>query len=262
MSKLLASVMSVEEAQIALDYGADIIDCKDPSSGALGALPNETISEIVKVVASRRPVSATIGDLPMQPYLIFEAVKSKLETGVDFVKVGFFPDGNSPYHETLSLRANAKQSPTESNACRCITRLNPLASRTSLIAVLFADQNPDLNLLPLVADTGFAGIMLDTADKGQGGLRRCVSHELLARFISRAKSLGLMTGLAGSLKVEDVPSLLELGPDYLGFRGALCETARANAIRHHNVTEIANAMSLARSSRSGLKSASPTSVLV
>ncbi|MGH8719286.1 MAG: (5-formylfuran-3-yl)methyl phosphate synthase, partial [Burkholderiales bacterium] len=86
--------------------------------------------------------------------------------------------------------------------------------------------------------------------------------ELLARFISRAKSLGLMTGLAGSLKVEDVPSLLELGPDYLGFRSALCETARASAIRHHNVTEIANAMSLARSSRSGLKSASPTSVLV
>ena len=31
-----------------------------------------------------------------------------------------------------------------------------------------------------------------------------------------------MVGLAGSLEEADVPSLAALGPDLLGFRGALC----------------------------------------
>ena len=34
---------------------------------------------------------------------------------------------------------------------------------------------------------------------------------------------GLLTGLAGSLEAADVPRLLLLAPDYLGFRGALCD---------------------------------------
>ena len=35
--KLLVSVVSAEEARLALAGGADIIDVKDPSEGALGA---------------------------------------------------------------------------------------------------------------------------------------------------------------------------------------------------------------------------------
>ena len=37
MTLMLASVLSREEAEIALAHGADIIDCKDPARGALGA---------------------------------------------------------------------------------------------------------------------------------------------------------------------------------------------------------------------------------
>ena len=39
MTALLASVRSVAEAELALAGGADVIDLKDPSQGALGALP-------------------------------------------------------------------------------------------------------------------------------------------------------------------------------------------------------------------------------
>ena len=39
MSKLLISVTSAEEALLALEGGADIIDMKNPLEGALGALP-------------------------------------------------------------------------------------------------------------------------------------------------------------------------------------------------------------------------------
>ena len=50
MTLMLASVLSVEEAETALAHGADIIDCKDPHRGALGALP---LARITEIVASR-----------------------------------------------------------------------------------------------------------------------------------------------------------------------------------------------------------------
>ena len=41
---------------------------------------------------------------------------------------------------------------------------------------------------------------------------------------------GLMVGLAGGLEEPDVPRLLPLSPDLIGFRGALCAGARSGAI--------------------------------
>jgi uncharacterized protein (UPF0264 family) len=52
----------------------------------------------------------------------------------------------------------------------------------------------------------------------------------LASFVRRARARGLLTGLAGSLRREDVPALLPLGADYLGFRGALCAAGRAGSL--------------------------------
>ena len=50
MIQLLISVTSIEEAQMALENGADIIDLKDPSKGALGALPLLQIQTVVDYV--------------------------------------------------------------------------------------------------------------------------------------------------------------------------------------------------------------------
>src|SRR5262249_9680350 len=62
----------------------------------------------------------------------------------------------------------------------------------------------------------------------------------LARFVDTAHTHGLMAGLAGSLETPDIPRLLPLAPDVLGFRRALCfdhdrnariDTAAAAAVR-------------------------------
>ena len=66
MNGMLASVRDWEEAQIALNAHVDIIDLKQPDLGALGALDIDTIGDIVTKIDFRCPVSATIGDLPMQ----------------------------------------------------------------------------------------------------------------------------------------------------------------------------------------------------
>jgi dihydroneopterin aldolase len=64
--------------------------------------------------------------------------------------------------------------------------------------------------------------MLDTAGKSAGSLLDHLHFEALGRFVATAQARGLLVGLAGSLRKEQVPSLLALAPDLLGFRGALC----------------------------------------
>ncbi len=201
-TKLLASVMNLEEAKIALDGGADIIDLKNPLAGALGALPLDDIRAIVKMINQQRPVSATIGDLPMEPNIICPAVEATAKTGVDYIKIGFF--------KSEHLRA-------------CITALSPLAQQHKLIAVLFADQQPDFSLLDDLAKAGFHGVMLDTADKKNGGLRDHLQAIDLIEFIIPSRKYNLLCGLAGSLRNENITELMALQPDYLGFRGALCK---------------------------------------
>ncbi|MGH8743746.1 MAG: (5-formylfuran-3-yl)methyl phosphate synthase, partial [Burkholderiales bacterium] len=94
--------------------------------------------------------------------------------------------------------------------------------------VLFADCYTDLSLLEALAQAGFAGAMLDTADKTRGGLRQHWDDAGLNNFVKKAQRLGLIAGLAGSLRLEDVSDLIQLGPDYLGFRGALCAGTERN----------------------------------
>jgi dihydroneopterin aldolase len=44
----------------------------------------------------------------------------------------------------------------------------------------------------------------------------------LKQFVDACREHGLLAGLAGSLEAPDIPRLLLLAPDYLGFRRALC----------------------------------------
>lgn len=201
MTRLLASVADLREARLAVAGGADIVDFKDPRRGALGALPVEAVAECVSALGPAAVTSATIGDLPPDPALLAAAAEEMAATGVTYVKVGFFCRGV----------------PTD-----CLNALAPLARRRRLVAVLFADLEPDLAVIPSIARAGFAGVMLDTAGKSGRGLRDFMTDDELARFVASAWSHGLLTGLAGSLKASDIPALLGLAPDYLGFRGAVC----------------------------------------
>jgi dihydroneopterin aldolase len=202
MTRMLASVTSVEEAGVALNCGVDIIDLKNPSAGVLGALSVETVTNIVNFVRGRCPVSATVGDLPMNRFILGGAIKNMIASEVDFVKVGVFP---------------------ASNLRDCLAAISCYAKATRLVAVLFADRNPDFSLLTELSRMGFAGVMLDTADKANGSLVDHIDDTQLEDFISRGRILGLLCGLAGSLQIQHIPGLIKLTPDYLGFRGALCE---------------------------------------
>src|SRR5260370_10242208 len=122
MTLLLASVRSRAEAEVALAGGADFIDLKEPDSGALGRLPDGVVRACVATVARRRPVSATIGDMALDPPSVLRAVRSMATNGVDIVKIGMF----------------------EGDAAGTIRALAAVArAGIRLVAVLLPDRLPD-----------------------------------------------------------------------------------------------------------------------
>jgi uncharacterized protein (UPF0264 family) len=231
--RLLASVTSEPEARLAAAHGADIIDCKNPAEGALGALACSVVAAIRKAVPRDIPVSATVGDLPAHPETVVRAATAMAATGCDIVKIGFFPGGDAE----ATIRSLGQE----------------IARQTPLVAVLMADAPLDLALVAQLGDAGFAGVMLDTAVKDGRTLSDHRTPAELHRFIGEAHAAGLFAGLAGSLRVGQIPELLAHEPDVLGFRGALCkardrqqalDAAAMSAVRRAIPREIKTAPSL------------------
>lgn len=214
----LASVSSESEARLCATLGADIIDAKNPSTGALGALPGERVRAIRATVPEHIPVSATVGDPIDDPDTVAHAARFMASAGADIVKVGFWP-------------GDAAQ-------VRTVQRLGALAlGPVRFVAVLLADRGLDLQLIAPMRDAGFAGVMLDTADKRAGALPDRLDQIALSEFVNAVRMHGMFAGLAGSLRAAHVPQLLTLQPDVLGFRGGLCRhgartaTIDADAVR-------------------------------
>src|SRR5690554_6747524 len=90
MTRWLASVQSLQEAQSLSAQLPDILDMKNPATGALGKLDESIVSAIVDWVNGRCLTSATIGDLPMRADLIADGLRSMAATGVDYLKIGLF----------------------------------------------------------------------------------------------------------------------------------------------------------------------------
>jgi uncharacterized protein (UPF0264 family) len=205
----LASVTGPVEARLAVAAGVDVIDCKDPRSGALGGLPVSVVRAVRAEVPRHVPVSATIGDLACEPDVIARPVSEVAATGADYVKIGLFPGSQ--------LKAAIKTvGALDLGECR-------------LVGVMLADREPDFALIKDMAAAGFAGVMLDTAGKVGRTLLECLSVERLREFVRAVHATGLFAGLAGSLRTDQIARLLTLEPDMLGFRGALCKESDRSA---------------------------------
>jgi dihydroneopterin aldolase len=200
MTRMLASVANAAEAGVVVQLGADVIDLKDARRGALGAVSLDTAREAIAAVAGRSEMSAALGDPPYNEEALLESARALGAMGVDYVKLAV----DAPTLDRLG------------------DTLNRLARDATLVGMMFADEKPDFALLAKLSALGFKGAMLDTRDKTRGRLITHLEVVQLNQFCSQCRALKLMSGLAGSLEAPDVPRLLLVRPDVLGFRGALC----------------------------------------
>jgi uncharacterized protein (UPF0264 family) len=223
MTQLLISVQNVQEAAIALECGVDIIDLKDPNAGALGALPLSEIQSIIHFIDARKQVSATIGDVPMQPDLIKERVFQLQNFSLDYIKIGFF--------EMADYQA-------------CLDELRKLTSSgQQLIAVLFAELKYPEDLLQKIKQAGFSGVMLDTMHKNGTTYLAHYSVTAFENFISKVIANDLLFGLAGSLQLSNVKVAKKWKLHFMGFRGGVCiENRRQSELDRQKIYAIKNAL--------------------
>lgn len=223
MTGMLASVKSLAEATTVLDESVDIIDLKQPDRGALGALSIDVVADIVDAIDGVIPGSATIGDVKPDDPALLEKISRMSATGIDIVKAGLF--GTRPTKHFIDTLSRAS------------------AMDINLVVVLFAEDYIGADSYTALLPTGIKGIMLDTKYKTGKSLCEIVTGEVLGRFVNTVGRAGLLTGLAGSLRFDDIGQLLKLGPDYLGFRGALCaENNRVNRLDVCKIKKIRNAI--------------------
>jgi (5-formylfuran-3-yl)methyl phosphate synthase len=218
----LASVTSPTEASLAVAGGADVIDAKNPMLGAYGALPYAVVRAIRQATPASMPVSATIGD-GTHDQLLAAAHAMSSQTGCTYIKIALTHD-----HDTAAL----------------IKDLGALKlGKTRLVGMLLADQYPDLGLIAAMASAGFAGAMLDTADKTAGALPDVLEAVTVAQFIITTQKSGLFAGVAGSLRLSHVADLVRLKPNVIGFRGALCVgTLRTQALDREAIRAVRRRM--------------------
>jgi uncharacterized protein (UPF0264 family) len=207
--RLLVSVVDAGEARIAAVAGADVIDVKDPSTGALGAASPPVVRMVREATPRHLPVSAALGDGPFTPAAAASLAGAVAASGAVFVKLGL--------RDTSSATAAAS---LETIRAR-------LPADVQLVAAGFADfrragSPPPRDLPALAADAGAQGCLLDTAVKDGRGLLHWLDEAALRVFVEACRAGGLLSALAGSLQIEDLARLAPIGPDLVGVRGAAC----------------------------------------
>ena len=223
MMRMLVSVRSVAEARIAALEGADFIDLKEPRDGALGGLPVATIAAVVgalRAQGSRLPISATIGDLPMTDLpAILAQVEAVAACGVDYVKVGI------------------------ERAAQAGAVLDALAATGhAIVPVFIGDRGVAFEQVEHACRLGFPALMVDTADKRTGSLFDVLSSAELVRFVGMVRASGALVGLAGALRRPQLDALRALGPDFAGFRSAVCAGDRSGELDPERLRDLAAAL--------------------
>lgn len=218
MTQLLISVKNVEESLIARYAGIDIIDLKDPTVGALGALEPYIVSQVIQAVDRSTLVSATVGEGHESVGMLVRDITLYASLGVDIVKLSV---------SELFFQAHF-----------FIEMLKLTTKGIRLVAVFFADKPLDFSLLAALQKCGFYGAMVDTQAK-QFSLLEVQSTDVLNGFVNLCNKHHLISGLAGSVRKNHMNTLLALNPTFIGLRGGVCDQHnRSSMLSSSKVNEI------------------------
>lgn len=219
--KLLVSPTSVAEARVAVLSAVDVIDIKNPAEGSLGCPHPAVAREIARLARqSGREVSIAIGDLYHQPGTAAMAALGAMQFEVKYIKAGLRASRTTAQAATLlqwmveSVEMAATDHSTPANPCVVACGYADYRSMDGLAPA-------DLIAAATIARCDFA--MLDTFAKDGQSLFDLLSLSELQEFVFAARSRGLGVALAGSLSLDHLPRLIELQPDIIGVRGAICE---------------------------------------
>ena len=211
---LLVSVRNAAEALEALRGGADWIDLKEPSRGALGAVEATVAEAAVAAIAGRAPMSAALGELADWPSAGGRALLAA--RGVAVVKLGLAGLQNGAWIDRW----------------RSVQREAASAGK-ELAAVAYVDHeraaSPPLDdVVSLAADSGCRWLLLDTFDKSEGYLGDYLPS-LAVPSLAGLRTVSADLAVAGRLDAGAISRLAGDAVDVIAVRSAACEDGRRDA---------------------------------
>ncbi|MFX1385525.1 MAG: (5-formylfuran-3-yl)methyl phosphate synthase [Promethearchaeota archaeon] len=220
--ELLISPRSLEEAKVIIATGVNIIDCKNPDEGSLGANFPWIIKHMKELIPSNTSqlLSATIGDFPNLPGSASLAALGAAFSGADIIKVGLKGPKNEDQGKKLMHKV--------------VKAVKDYNSKIKVVTAGYADRkrinsSPKYLEIPsIAAESGSDIAMLDTYIKDDKGLFDFLSVEELIKFKEKAHKFNLKIALAGRIMKEDLPFIKQISPDIIGVRSLVCENFDRN----------------------------------
>ncbi|MFK7766417.1 MAG: (5-formylfuran-3-yl)methyl phosphate synthase [Mariniblastus sp.] len=253
--QLLVSVRSREEAQVVKktikqaiknsDQRSSIlgiVDVKEPFAGALGMATVDCLNDISNVVGSDWAKSFAVGELNQwlergatvsNPVRLSSELNAKLVTEYQYVKVGLSNISNSKYRENwpVQWREFFEGIPDETN---------PVV--VAYFDFEYCGSPPPDELIEFASsETRCETILFDTFSKKQN-LFEIHAPQTINRWIEKSKSLGLRTVLAGSVDSSCLDLAMQMAPDLIGVRGAICGGSRESELDPDKLDEILKRM--------------------
>ncbi len=207
-TKFLISLKNIEEISNEVIEEVDILDLKNPLKGAIGAWELNNIKRVISIHKKKITISATLGDVFGDKEFLIKLKKFDC-LGLDFIKFGLLSIDQKNLFEKLRM-------------------IESRVFKTNLVCVVFVDKKNHLNLvnnnLNYFLKCGVKNILLDTFGKKKGDLLNFCKTDYLRKFISKCKKKNIKIGLAGGLKEIQIPLIVKLNPDIVGFRSAICRS--------------------------------------
>ena len=233
---LMVSVQDLEEAQEALEGGADIVDVKNLQEALVGSAHPNVVKQVRDAVPPDHHASVTLGVVPNQAGTVAMAVYTAGVVGATSVKVGFM---NTDYDQAVEILLASNEA------------LNGF--ETKLIGSLFADNAlydglDPRRMLQLAQDGRCDGWLIDTLTKDGRNLFNFIAEGELRDMVFEGKEMGMSTALSGHLRLEDLDELARINPDIVGVRGAVCSRGdRTDGVHREAVAEFKRQLELRQS---------------
>lgn len=233
VTRLLISVRDSAEARSALLGGCDWLDAKEPQSGSLGQPNPNSLRSIATIPRGQIPLSTAGGEWQEIDRTQWLQTLSQIPD-LTFTKVGLANcRRNGRWRD--ELLAWSQQLPTS----------------LKLVPVFYADEiNADSpawqDVFEFAKQLQATFLLIDTFQKDGRTLFDYIDLEKLEEYRSNLHSAGIQLVCAGSLKREDLESLItRVHPALVAVRGAACESGRNSMISTERVKELKKIVSKA-----------------
>lgn len=261
--QLLVSVRTAEELCAAITGGADIIDLKEPSHGALGCLHPDQLAQCLDVHRQTKvppPLSVAMGELNdwLQPWShkqqkIMSLIEAN-QSGIRFLKFGLSDVSESEFvgrwHQLMRALIPSVQGCSDGagtsaeEASQTSTTQEPHLRKPWIIPAIYADtrnaSSPEPEaVLQACTELAIRGILIDTHTKDGRGLRGWMDRDRLILLQAQTRRQGMFLALAGQIDQRHLAEVISIQPDVIGVRGAVCETGdRQSVLSSHLVRSL------------------------